>query len=138
MGAARLVGVLAILLALAGGGLALAAWNRDAPSSGVASYPVEVVGPEGVLFQGTVRVENATALSALEAAAAHAGLGLKVQRYPGMGSYVRAIGPYEAAGASGWTYEVKRGDAWTTGDRSAEYFPLAPGDALRWRWTGDA
>lgn len=133
MGTARLVGSVALLLALVGGGIALGAWQRgDGGADG--AFPVQVLGPDGALFDGEVRLANATALSALEAAAREAGLEVRVQRYPGMGSYVRAVGPYKAEGAAGWVYEVREGETWRGGDRSAEFYPLPAGAAVRWRW----
>ena len=135
MGSLRLV--LAVVLLAAGVAAAGAAYVALRPEGEGASgaFRVEVVGPEGILVDAVVRVENATALSALEAAAAQAGLGVELDRYPGMGAYVRAIGPHEARGAGGWIYEVHRGGAWIPGDRSGERWLLQEGDALRWRWT---
>lgn len=137
MAASRLV--LAATLLLAGvAGAAYVAWSGGADAAGdSAAYPVQIVGPDGAaLYDGVVRVENATALSALQAAASEAGLALVIEEYPGMGAYVRAIGPHEAHGASGWIYELREGDGpWVPGDRSAGRHPLHEGMAMRWRWT---
>lgn len=112
------------------GAAALAAWRL--PGVGASgAFEVEVIGPGGPLFAGTLRVENATALAALLAT----GLPVVTEDYPGMGAYVRAVAGHEAAGAEGWVYEVLRGGAWRSGDRSADAFPLEPGDAVRWSWT---
>lgn len=127
----------ALLLALLGGAAALAAWQHQ-PPGGAGEHAVEIIGPEGPLFSGVVEVEQATALSALVAAADAAGLALTLEEYPGMGTYVRAVGPYRAEGSSGWIYEVRpEGGEWILGDRSAALYPLQPGDAVRWRWTSD-
>ena len=124
-----------LLVALAGTG-AVAAWGLSQPRAGeTGGFEVEAVGPEGRLFLSTVEVENATALSALAAAAAEHGLALSLEHYPGMGAYVRAVGSHRAEGAMGWIYEVHRDGAWVSGDRSAERFGLQKGDALRWSWT---
>lgn len=124
-----------MLAALLGTG-AVAAWGLSQQRAGDAgAFAVEVVGPDGPLFIETVELEDATALTALQAAVAARGLTLSIEEYPGMGAYVRAVGPYRASGTSGWIYEVHRGDEWISGDRSAEVFALQKGDALRWSWT---
>lgn len=126
------------LLALLVGGAGAYALLADRAPGAAGAYLVSVEGPRGVLlFEGSVDVEGATALSVLQAAAQEAGLALELEEYPGMGTYVRAIGPYRATGGSGWVYEVRAqgADAWASGDRSAELYDLRPGDALRWRWT---
>lgn len=124
-----------LVVVLAGTG-AVAAWGLSQQRAGDAgSFEVEAVGPEGRLFLTTVALEEATALSALIAAADENELPLSVEEYPGMGTYVRAIGPYRAEGAMGWIYEVRRDGEWVSGDRSAAYFGLQKGDALRWTWT---
>lgn len=126
--------LLAGALILAGG---VAAWGLQQQRAGAdGTYSVEVVGPGGHLVLATnVTLASATALSALEAAAAEQGAALELEEYPGMGTYVRAIGPYRASGANGWVYEVHRAGAWLSGDRSASFFPLERADVLRWAWT---
>lgn len=124
-----------LLAALAGTG-AVAAWGMSQQREGDSgTYAVEAIGPDGPLFLETVALDDATALRALEVAAERRGFALTLEEYPGMGTYVRAIGPHVAAGASGWVYEVERGGSWISGDRSAEIFALQKGDALRWSWT---
>lgn len=134
MATGKLAAALALLAAGAAVGAAAYASTRAGPGA-TGAFDVEVVGPDGPVLSATVEVEDATALSALQAAAARAGVDVRTERYPGMGVYVRAIGPHAASGPSGWIYEVRRDGAWTGGDRSAASFPLQPGDALRWRWT---
>ncbi|MFA5861924.1 MAG: DUF4430 domain-containing protein [Candidatus Thermoplasmatota archaeon] len=124
-----------LLVSLAAGGVALAAWSHAGPLSTAGTFAVEIVGPSGQLYQGNVTVADATALSALRAACKHAGLALETEEYPGMGAYVRAIGGHRASGASGWVYEVHRNGTWLSADRSAGSYPLHAGDALRWSWT---
>jgi len=131
MARARLLAAAAILALLVGAAGALAWWSAAVPRAGEATVRLEVVGPDGPLFNGTVRLANATAYTALLAA----NLTLQVDEYPGMGIYVRAIGPYAAHGASGWIFAVDRGAGWVEGDRSAARFALHDGDALRWSWT---
>lgn len=125
--------LLVAALALAGG---VAAWGYAQPRAGEsATYDVSALGPSGPLLEERVDVADATALSALQAAATRAGFALDLEEYPGMGTYVRAVGGHRASGASGWVYEVLRGGTWTSGDRSAAVYPLQKGDALRWSWT---
>lgn len=131
----RLAASALVLLLVLGGAGALAAWGWQRAEGATATYRVEALGPEGPILAEEVVVENATVLRALEAAAARAGFALDVERYPGMGAYVRAIGPWEAGGPAGWVYEVHRDGAWVSGDRSAERFALQKGDAVRWSWT---
>lgn len=127
---------LALAALLLGGAGAYAFLGARAPG-GEGAHRVLVEGPHGPLFEGHVRVDAATALSVLEAAAREAGLALEVEEYPGMGAYVRAVGPHRAQGPTGWVYEVRApgAEGWTSGDRSAALYGLAPGDEVRWRWT---
>jgi len=131
----RLLASVVLLALVLGGAGALAAWGAQRAPGESATYRVEVLGPEGALADVEVDVPEATALSALLAAAEREGLPVELSQYPGMGAYVRSIGGHEARGASGWVYEVLREGVWTSGDRSAERFPLQKGDALRWSWT---
>lgn len=123
------------MAALLGTG-AVVAWGLSQQHEGEdGRYEVEALGPDGRLFLETVALEDATALSALQAAAAAQGIALALEEYPGMGTYVRGIGGHRAEGASGWIYEVQRDGSWIGGDRSAAFFGLQKGDALRWSWT---
>ncbi|GEM_PF-3717578 len=131
MGRARLAFAVALLALLLGGAGALAWWSAVSAPAGAAQVHVEIVGPQGALFNGTVRVANATALSALQEAARAGNLTVEVVEYPGMGAYVSRIGPYSAHGGAGWVYEVDG----VSGDRSAARLPLHDGDSLRWSWT---
>lgn len=126
--------LIALAFVLAGAG-ALAAWGMQRVPGETAAYRVEAIGPGGALLDEVVQVENGTALRALEAAAQARGLALSLAVYPGMGTYVRAIGGYEASGSTGWVYEVHRDGSWESGDRSAELYPLQKGDSVRWSWT---
>ena len=128
------ISVVLLLLTLVSAG-ALAAWGMQRVPGETALYRVEAIGPEGRVLDESVQVESGTVLTALEAAAARAGMELTLVEYPGMGAYVRAIGPHQAAGANGWIYEVHRDGAWQNGDRSAEFYALQKGDSVRWTWT---
>lgn len=130
MASVRVVAPFVLLaLALASAG-ALAWWGGQRGAGGEGGYPLVVLAGTGELFNATVEVEDATALSVLLAS----GLDVRTEAYAGMGTYVRAIEGQEARGASGWVYEVLREDAWLSGDRSADAFALQKGDALRWSW----
>lgn len=134
----RLVLAAGLLALLVGGSVALAAWQLAPAVGDAAPHRVEIVGPDGVaLFEGDVQVESASALTLLRAAADKAGLTLEIEEYPGMGAYVRAVGPHRASGPSGWIYEVEKEGRWVGGDRSAAHYPLAEGEALRWKWVGE-
>src|SRR5438552_18370944 len=127
MGLVRLSLALALLVALGAGAFGVAEWERAAPGpTGETVVDVTIVGPaNATLFSGTLLVADATALTALRAACEPAGLAIETQEYPGMGTYVRAIGGYRAHGAAGWLYEVRSGAGsdWATGDRSAADYP---------------
>lgn len=135
MGWARVAIAVGMLVALVGGGAALAAWALHPAAGGEGAFDVEVVGPSGALFHGTVAASNATAYSLLQRACARANLTIETQQYPGMGLYVRSVGGYAAHGASGWIYEVERDGTWVSGDRAADRYPVRAGEALRWSWT---
>lgn len=131
----RLLSLAIFVLALASAG-ALAAWGAQRAEGATDEFPVLAIGPEGgTILNARVAVADATVLRALQAAAAPAGVALELVDYPGMGTYVRAIGGHAAGGATGWVYEVHREGAWLTGDRSAERYSLQKGDAVRWSWT---
>lgn len=129
----------ATLLALLLGSTAGLAWWSQRGEGASGEFPVLVVGPDDAeLARVDVRLENATALDALLAAADAAGLDVRTVEYPGMGTYVASIDGHAAGGAAGWVYEVRRGGQWIFGDRSAAFFTLEPGDEVRWRWSNMA
>lgn len=132
----RLAASILVLVLALGGAAALAAWGAHRAAGDDDVYRVEAIGPDGVVLDETVEVADATVLSALQAAAQARGVALDLVRYPGMGTYVRAIAGFEAHGASGWIYEVHREGAWHSGDRSSEAYALQKGDSVRWTWTG--
>lgn len=136
----RLKTVLAfgLLALLVGGAGAFAVLAQPKPGASGA-HRVVIVGARGTLFDGEVDVAQATALSALQAAAARAGLAVDLVEYPGMGAYVRAIGNETARDASGWVFDVsdERGE-WSMADRGAGATPLYAGQAVRWRWSDSA
>lgn len=132
MAFSRLALAFVLLGVVAGGATAALVKWRASEEGASGAFSVEVAGPEGALFSGTVRVEDATALSVLLAT----GLSVETTDYPGMGTYVDAIEGHRASGASGWVFEVLREGAWRSGDRSAARYALEPGDAVRWSWTG--
>lgn len=136
MARARLLVAAALLALTVGAAGALAYWSATREPAASGAFAVTIVGPgNATLWSGRVDVENATALSALQAAGKVASLEVKTRDYPGLGTYVWSIGGHEARRADGWIYEVDRGQGWVAGDRSADQVALRAGDALRWRWT---
>jgi len=134
-----------LLAALAAVAVGLAAWTPGDKETGAAHVAVEVTGPDGVLFQGTVEAGSPTALGALRAAAEAAGLAVETRAYSGLGSgcrgvYVEQVGPYRAEGSAGWVYEVRDAgqDAWRRPMHSAACEGLDHGNAVRWLWTDGA
>ncbi len=120
--------------------------NTDAGDT--ADYGILIVGPDGqTMFDQMVFVENATALSALQAAGKEAGLAIKVDVFASMGEcgeYVSAIGPYEATDSGGWTYEIWQPDEttedpddgeWTWGPVGAGCYAMTEGEKVRWIWS---
>ncbi len=132
----RLVIASLVFATLVASSIALAAVMRP-EAGGTGAFPIAIVAPDGsTLFEGVVTVENATALSVLQAAARAGGFALELEDFGGMGTYVRAIGPHRAEGASGWVYEIRGpDDTWTSGDRSAAFKPISQGGEVRWSWT---
>lgn len=134
MGSLRLVVALALLVSgAAAAGAAYVALHE--PPGAPGAHDVRVVGPGGAaLLERRVHVEAATALSVLQEAARASDVAVETLEYPGMGTYVQAIGGHAATGASGWIYEIVRGGETIPGDRSAALRPLEAGDAVVWRW----
>ncbi|MHB8587006.1 MAG: hypothetical protein ACYDDF_14345 [Thermoplasmatota archaeon] len=109
--------------------------SRPLAPTAARAYEVTIVARNETIWNGTLRLSNATALSGLLAACGRARCNVTTVEYPGLGTYVSAIGPYRASGPSGWLYEVLVAGRWSLGDRSAARFPLGNAMALRWRWT---
>lgn len=123
---------LAALLLL--GGLA-AATLREAPEAASGAVRVVVTGPGAEpIHDGTVDVENGTALDALLAAADAGGFAVETRAYS-YGTYVVSIAGHRASGASGWIYAVERGGERRPADRAADLMPVGEGDTVRWTWT---
>ncbi len=119
---------------------AVAALLATSPQPGVTgSYHVLITGPDSDVWNGTVHVANATALKALEAAATAGQFSLQVRDYGApCSTYVQGIAGHVAkdGGSAGWIYEVRDpGNPWIWADRSADCYPLATGQELRWRWS---
>lgn len=122
------------LLVLVGGVVAAVALLRSDDAGGDSGdYPVEVVGQRGVVFRGTVAVEDATALRALLAAGSQGGFSVQVQGQ-GETAFVVAVAGQRNQGASGWCFEVLREGAWLRPPVSSARFDLRDGDAVRWYW----
>ncbi len=127
-----------VLLVIGAAGITAWAWP-DAIETSAATVHVTIVADRNVtLFNGSVQVDNATALSALQAAALQAELELDVVAYPGFGrcgDYVAELaGLREHRDGTGWQYHVLVESQWEWGAQGAACRPLADGDALRWSW----
>lgn len=144
----RFGGLAAALAALASLLVGLAVLAAPTPAPQESHQPADslvvslrVIGPDGAPLwpeaSHVLEAGNATALEPLLAGAADAGMVVETESYPGMGTYVRAIGEHRARGASGWLYEVERDGQVLRGDRAADAFGLAAGDTLVWRWSAD-
>jgi hypothetical protein len=113
-----------------------ASQERAAGASG--EFPVLVQGPDGVLFNATVQVDDADPLRVLLAAADAGHFTVDVVEYSGYGdcgSYVESISGHEASGNAGWVYEILRPDGWWRPPTSSGCQPLDDGQAVRWLWS---
>lgn len=136
----RIVVGVALLALAAAGAVALVALQQAAQADGLAEagtgeVRVSIVGRDGeTLWNGTVRVENATGLTALAEAARVGGFTYRVRDYGGMGAYVEEIAGQEASGPEGWKYWTLEDGRFVEGDRSSEFAPLQDGGWVHWRW----
>ncbi|HUR61175.1 MAG TPA: hypothetical protein VM286_02260 [Candidatus Thermoplasmatota archaeon] len=126
-----------LLLALVVGA---AWWLRAGPApvgEGGGVHAVEVVGPGGRSFwTGTVApVGEATALSALQAAAQVGNFTVRIER--SFAALVTAIGPYAQDATGGWNFCVGDGSGWTWVAMAADQRVLAQGEGVRWVWVTD-
>ena len=133
----RVAPFLLLLLLASGGAWLVGSAPRGAGPAG--SYALLLQGPGGeILFDGSVEVQEATALSVLRAAAGQADLDLEVEGEGGPCGwvYVVAVAGHREAGSAGWEYWVRpAGGAWDLPDHSAACHALRPGDSVLWRWT---
>lgn len=126
-----------LLLALVAGA---AWWLQDGPvqaPAGGGPHPVEILGPGSVPFwNGTVVLAgNATALSALQAAAQQGGFTITVERT--FATIVTRIGPWAQDATGGWNFCVGDGSTFAWVPAAADARPLADGEAVRWVWVTD-
>lgn len=125
---------LAVLLVL---GFAATAWALEQPAAQApdGEFAVHVVGPEGLLHEGTVRVADATELRVLQALADERGFAVHVDDLPGCGmDYVRGIAGHAETTTGGWNYYLRRDAAWEWQGRSAACPGLRAGDDVLWCW----
>ncbi|HUR63433.1 MAG TPA: hypothetical protein VM241_03020 [Candidatus Thermoplasmatota archaeon] len=126
-----------LLLALVVG---VAWWLQDGPvpaPSGDGPHQVQVLGPGATPFwDGTVVLPgNATALSALQAAAQAGNFTITVQH--SFAPWVTRIGPYAQDATGGWNFCVGDGKAWSWVASAADARRLATHEAVRWVWVTD-
>lgn len=126
---------LAILALAIVGGLFVLQFLTISRNEGVVEVTVVVEKNATSMHNGTLRVRDATALSALEAAGAAAAFDVETQPYPGTGTYVVRIGTWRADGAEGWLYCVGRSPC-VHPPLAADRYALKEGDLLQWHWGG--
>jgi hypothetical protein len=133
----RRLAATALLLALVVG---TAWWLQDgpAPATGASGpHRVQVLGPGAAPFwDGSVALPgNATALSALQAAAQAGNFTIAVQH--SFATLVTRIGPYAQDATGGWNFCVGDGRTWSWVAAAADARRLAAGEAVRWVWVTD-
>ncbi len=116
-----LVGAVALVFGL----LAL-----DTPPPGAGSFPVEVIGPDGLHLSANVSMADATVYRVLVAALEAEGVSYTVEG-TGESIFVTAIAGHANRGAGGWCFDVWV-DGWTRPALGAGAYGLADGQASRW------
>lgn len=101
-----------------------------------AEYVVEVVGPDGPVWTGTVEISERTPLAVLLAAGSVGGFDVSV-RGSGSMAYVESVAGYAETATGGWCYAVHRGVEDLSPSVGAGAFRLEEGDAVEWYWTDD-
>jgi hypothetical protein len=92
------------------------------------------------LFNGTVWVQNDTALAVLDAASKAGNFSYHTTQYPELGSgasgtFVDSIASEHGVGAEGWVYRTQRHGTWEIPTRSAAVWPVQAGDWVLWAWS---
>jgi hypothetical protein len=134
----RLPAALALLLLLAGG-LWWVAARAPHGDAGTWEGPVYVIGPGGLLANGTV-ASQATPLAAVEALGNARGFRVEVEQQPWIGrgctaAYVRGIGGVAETSNGGWNYYVRSsGGDWTWRPEGAACYVLSSGQQVEWCW----
>ena len=133
----RAAAVAVLLAALAAAGLWWALRDAgDGPGRPDGDFQVYVVGPTALLHGGTVHVEDADALLALQALAARDGFTVQVDDLPGCQyDYVRAVAGHGETATGGWNYYLRApGGDWAWQDHAASCGGLQEGDDVLWCW----
>ena len=133
------------LLALLGGGLWWTA-SLDAQESrgngdaAAGPFPVFVVGPDGLLANGTAFAPG-TPYETLLALAQAQGFTVDSEQQAWIGggctsTYVVGIAGHRESATGGWNYYTRRAGSadWTWGSSGAACHRLAPGDEVEWCW----
>ena len=125
---------------LVAGGIAWIATLAPEHAAGSGAFAVHVVGPDGPLANGTVALDGANALTALQALAAAQGFTVDVEEQAWIGDgctrhYVRGIAGHDETATGGWNFYVRRaGEAWEWQSMGAACRGLQPGEDLEWCW----
>lgn len=123
---------IALLGVLVGAGLVLLLQSADGESG---TFPVQIVGPDQVIFDGNVSATDASALDVLLAAGRAGGFEVDVTG-TGSQAFVRAIDAIKNDGRGGWCYSVWV-DEWVYPVMSAGAFGLENGQPSRWVYRVD-
>lgn len=107
----------------------------DVPVGATGTFHVQIIGPDGVVFDGNVSARDATAYDVLLAASQVGGFDVQATGSGGT-LFVTAIADTENDGAAGWCYEV-RDDGWTRPAIGADAYGLERDQASRWIYEQD-
>lgn len=116
---------------LAFGAMVWLASYASAPTSAASAHAVQVTGPEGPIWNGTVN--GTTPLEVLHGAAAAGDFDVAV-RGSGASAYVVAIDGHEE-GAGGWCFLVGDAHGWSLPGVGAGAYGLDADEAVWWTWT---
>lgn len=122
---------MALVIATAG-----VVWLLEASPDGPrVTTQVEVIGPEGAIFEGNV-TSGPTAYDALMEAA-RVGDFQVVSTGAGASRFVTQIAGYRNAGAGGWCFAIDSGSGFVYAQIGAGQALLEDGDRLRWIYHED-
>lgn len=129
------VGVAIGMLAVMACGLWWVVDHAPAPARPSGAFDVYVVGPEALLYNGTVEVAGADALRVLQALGAAEGFAVQLDDLEGCSyDYVRGVAGYGETTTGGWNYYLRRGAEWEWQDHAASCGGMRAGDDVLWCW----
>ena len=95
------------------------------------TFPVQIIGPEGQIFQNSVTVNQNTALASLTEAGRSGGFSV-ITKSSALGLFVENVAGFGPNGDHGWLYAVNG----TKPGISASQFPLQNNDRIIWFYGG--